>query len=94
MQPKYESDIGKTFYHVAHPTVPCILLGLLNDNWVSVRFSQSVGFKGNPTRDAAQEWDCSSNLLYSSPEEARRNSWDNSPSGSPPISMGGLLLEV
>lgn len=70
---------GDIVYHVAHPNVKGVVVAeskhklFSKDSWVPVKFSEPVTFSGYPGRKLSLNWECSSNLLFSSPEEARAN---------------------
>ena len=62
----------KFVYHVANPTIPGRVVAINDKNSKLVEFLSPVSFSGNPGR-SEKEWICSNNLLYSSPEEAKKN---------------------
>lgn len=71
--------IGDTVYHVAHPDIPGKITGKIISNsyvdgsyWIPVEFSEEVEFSANKGRKS-NFWNCSTHLLFSSSEEARKN---------------------
>lgn len=73
-------------FHVAHPTIPAILIegeGLNLDSPASVGvfFLQKVEFSMNSIRGASHVWSCSRNLLYKTAEEALKAHNPNHNSG-------------
>jgi hypothetical protein len=68
-----ETDDGRHVYHVAHPEIKGIVCQKLNENVVEVWFENPIDFSGNPMAGKRQLWGCSRNLLFPTPEEARRN---------------------
>jgi len=64
---------GTEVYHVAHPDVRGCIKTVHNENTVGVMFDYAISFSGNSSRGEEYYWDCSTNLLFPSPEMAHKN---------------------
>ena len=61
-------------YHVANPDVRGDVVGKNSiAGTCDVVFDEKVSFSGNPYREPSKNWTCNPRLLFSSPEEARKN---------------------
>lgn len=67
----------KYVYHVANPDVKGIIFEDHSETHCKVRFEKPVGFSMASLYGLRFEWICSKNLLFDSPEEARRNHYPN-----------------
>jgi hypothetical protein len=78
------------WYHVAHPKVPCKVVGFHDSYGPLMEFESPVSFSGNTSRGPSIRWVCDASLLYTTSAEADANSWH--PEATSNVSLYDHLL--